>query len=163
MLTSTSGILIDHVPSLTDVYKGLSARELFTQTFNTNVIGTACLTEACVPLLRKSEFPRLVFVSSIMGSLSMATDKSTLYYNIDYKAYDSSKAAVNMLALNYARIFDGHGLVNVACPGLVKTKLTNHLMGESPEVGAQRIVELATLGKGGPTATFSKREGDVPW
>jgi NAD(P)-dependent dehydrogenase (short-subunit alcohol dehydrogenase family) len=164
VLVNNAGILIDYVPGLTDAYKDLSTRELFTHTFSTNVIGTACLTEACLPLLRKSEFARLVFVSSRMGSLSLSTDKSTMYYNIDYKAYDSSKAAVNMLALNYARILEGDGaLVNVACPGLVKTKLTNMLMGESPELGAKRIVELATAAKGGLTGTFSDLHGEVPW
>lgn len=158
VLINNAGILIDHD-------KSLSTRELFTQTFNTNVIGTACLTEACLPLLRKSNFARLVFVSSRMGSLSLSTDKETLYYNIDYKSYDSSKAAVNMLALNYARILDDAGaLVNVACPGLVKTKLTgNHPLGTSTDAGAQRIVQLATLEKGGPTATFSDIQGGIPW
>ena len=100
VLINNAAILIDYVPGLTDECKDLSTRDLFNQTLGTNVTGTACLTEACLPLLRKSELPRVVFVSSIMGSLSKTTDKSTNWYNIDYKAYDCSKAAVNMLALN---------------------------------------------------------------
>ena len=165
VLINNAGILLDHVPGVIEAHKDLSVRELFSQTFSTNVIGVACLTEACLPLLRKSEVPRLVFVSSRMGSLSEATNKSTSFYSMDYKAYDSSKAALNMLALNYARILDDDGaMVNAVCPGLVKTKLTNnHPWGSSTELGAQRIVELATASKGGPTATFSDREGSVPW
>lgn len=157
VLINNAGVLLD--------WNGLSTRELFNQTFITNVVGTVCLTEACLPLLRKSVVPRLVFVSSRMGSLAVATDKSTPFYSIDYKAYDSSKAALNMLALNYARILEGDGaLVNAVCPGLVKTKLTGfHSMGSSTELGAQRIVELATAVKGGPTATFSDRDGGIPW
>lgn len=118
-----------------------------------------------MPLLRKSDLPRLVFVSSRMGSLSEATNKSTSFYSMDYKAYDSSKAALNMLALNYARILDDDGaMVNVVCPGLVKTKLTNDTpWGSSTELGAKRIVDLATASKGDQTATFSDREGSVPW
>jgi NAD(P)-dependent dehydrogenase (short-subunit alcohol dehydrogenase family) len=54
-------------------------------------------------------------------------------------------------------------MVNAVCPGLVRTKLVKHLIGDAPEVGAERIVELATSGKGGPTATFSDRHGVVPW
>ncbi|KAF2099003.1 NAD(P)-binding protein [Rhizodiscina lignyota] len=167
VLINNAGILIDRV-SKSDVAEGhkqLSTRELFTQTFNTNVIGTACLTEACLPLLRKSDFARLVFVSSRMGSLTLSTNKETPYYSIDYKVYDSSKAALNMLALNYARILDDVGAkVNAACPGLVQTKLTNyHAWGTSTELGAQRIVQLATCGKDGPTATFSDRDGSIPW
>jgi len=165
VLINNAGILLDYVPGLTDAYKSLSTRDLFNQTFSTNIIGVACLTEACLPLLRKSELPRLVFVSSRMGSLSEATNKSTMFYSLDYKAYDASKAALNMLALNYARILDNDGaMVNVACPGLVKTKLTNdHPYGSSTELGAQRIVQLATASKGGPTATFSDRDGSIPW
>jgi NAD(P)-dependent dehydrogenase (short-subunit alcohol dehydrogenase family) len=86
-----------------------------------------------------------------------------MWYPTDYKSYDSSKAATNMLAVNYARILNGKGLVNVVCPGLVKTNLTKFLMGETPEVGAQRVVEMATLEKGGPTATYSNLHGVVPW
>ncbi len=162
VLINNAGILLDRVREGTEQ---LSTRELFSQTFGTNVIGTACLTEACLPLLRKSDFARLVFVSSRMGSLELSTNKETLYYNIDYKAYDSSKAALHMLALNYARILNDTGaLVNVACPGLVQTKLTNyHAWGTSTDVGAQRIVELATAEKGGPTATFSDKDGSIPW
>jgi NAD(P)-dependent dehydrogenase (short-subunit alcohol dehydrogenase family) len=165
VLINNAGILLDRPPESTDAHDRLSTRELFSLTFTTNVIGTACLTEACLPLLRKSDFARLVFVSSRMGSLAESKNKETIYYKIDYKAYDSSKAAVNMLALNYARILDDTGaLVNVACPGLVQTKLTNyHAWGTSTDVGAQRIVQLATAVKGDPTATFSDRDGIIPW
>jgi NAD(P)-dependent dehydrogenase (short-subunit alcohol dehydrogenase family) len=165
VLVNNAGILLDRAPEATEAHKHLSTRELFSLTFSTNVIGTACLTEACLPLLRKSDFARLVFVSSRMGSLSESTNKETLYYNIDYMSYDSSKAALNMLALNYARILEDTGaLVNVACPGLVQTKLSKyHPWGTSTDVGARRIVELATAVKGGPTATFSDRDGSIPW
>jgi NAD(P)-dependent dehydrogenase (short-subunit alcohol dehydrogenase family) len=69
VLIKNTGILLDYIAAETEPDKQLSTRELFSQTFNTNVIGTACLTEACLPLLPKSEFARLVFVSSRMGSL----------------------------------------------------------------------------------------------
>lgn len=165
VLINNAGTLLDAVPGLPEENKNLTTRELFNKTYDTNVTGTAVLTEAFVPLLRKSENPRIVFVSSRMGSVSETTNKSAPYYNIDYKSYDCSKAALNMLALKYARILEPEGaLVNVACPGLVQTKLTGmHPYGSSTELGAKRIVELATLAKGGFTATFSDRDGIVPW
>lgn len=102
-----------------------------------------------------------------MGSLFEAMNKDGHYgfYTPDYTAYDSSKAALNMLALNYARILQEDGaMVNVVCPGLVQTKLNGfHPYGSSVELGAQRIVELAIAEKGGRTATFSDRKGSVPW
>ena len=161
VLVNNAGILLDGK----EESKGLTTRELFDRTFTTNVVGAAVLTEACLPLLWKSPSPRLVFVSSRMGSLILSTDKSTPYYSTDYKSYDASKAALNMLALNYARILDGTGaMVNVACPGLVKSKLTGFLpCGLSTEEGAEHIVKLATQADGGPTAQFSDRSGLIPW
>lgn len=158
-------VLINNAGILLDTTKGLTTRQLFTQTFSTNVIGTACLTEAFLPLLRKSALPRIIFVSSRMGSITVSTDESTFFYNIDYKSYDASKAALNMLAVNYARILkDQGGMANAVCPQLIKTKLNGFMeMAQPPEVGAIRIVELATSGKGGPTATFSDKDGPIPW
>jgi NAD(P)-dependent dehydrogenase (short-subunit alcohol dehydrogenase family) len=65
VLINNAGVVLD--------YNGLSPLELFTQTLSTNVTGTDCLTEACLPLLRKSKLPRVVFVSSLMGSVSWFT------------------------------------------------------------------------------------------
>jgi NAD(P)-dependent dehydrogenase (short-subunit alcohol dehydrogenase family) len=163
VLVNNAGIILDKA-SFVEV-PDLSTRELFEKTFQTNVFGAACLTEALLPLLRKSSSPRVVFVSSIMGSLQMSTNPSVPWYQRDYKAYDASKAAANILAVNYARILaDVGGKVNAACPGLVSTSMTGHNpMGTSTEVGAQRIVELATLESDGPTATFSNRDGPLPW
>jgi NAD(P)-dependent dehydrogenase (short-subunit alcohol dehydrogenase family) len=159
-LINNAGILIDGKDP------NQSTRDLFMETFTTNVIGTAVLTETLLPLLRKSSNPNLVFVSSRMGSLHQATVKDTMFYSVDYKAYDSSKAALNMLALNYARILeDVGGKVNVACPQLVKTNLTGWTdYGITPEMGAERIVELATMKmEDKVNRTFSDRDGPIAW
>ncbi|GKT91478.1 short-chain dehydrogenase family protein [Colletotrichum tofieldiae] len=160
VLVNNAGILIDLSP---DAFT--STRDLFRKTFETNVFGTAVLSEAALSLLLKAEYPRIVFVSSVMGSLEASLDKKTPFYNIDYKAYDASKAAVNILAANYARLLkDAGGASNAVCPGLVRTKLTGYNdYGAPVEVGAKRIVELATAGPEGPTGTFSNREGPIPW
>ncbi|KAF5667133.1 short chain dehydrogenase family [Fusarium heterosporum] len=160
-------VLINNAGVMRDGHKDLTTWKRFEETFTTNVIGTGCLTEGLLPLLRKAKAgpPRIIFVTSIMGSLTKATDTSTMYYNIDYKAYDASKAAVNMLMLNFGRDMDEvGGKVNSVCPGLVKTALTNfHDYGTTPEVGAERIVELATNANAdGPTKTISDRNGEIP-
>jgi len=65
-------------------------------------------------------------VTSTMGSINVSLDKTMFFYSADYKVYDSSKAAVNMLAVNYARVLaDKEAYVNLACPGLVSTSMTN--------------------------------------
>lgn len=160
ILINNAGILLDNKDPT------MSTHTLFTKTLTTNVIGTAVLTESLLPLLRAAKAPRVIFVSSRMGSLHQATVKDTMFYATDYKAYDASKAAVNMLALNYARILeDVDGRVNVVCPGLVSTNLTGYTgYGATPEVGATRIVELATVeDKEVPNRTFSDRDGEIAW
>ena len=149
----------------------LPTRELWTRTFATNVVGTACVVEALLPLLRKAEHgrgPRVVFVSTSMSSLANALDKGQLYYGLNGAAYITSKTAVNMLALQYAkRLGDVGGKVNVACPGLVNTDLTMFAYegAKTPEQGAEYIVKLATDAEEvrGRNGTFGSSEGDYPW
>jgi NAD(P)-dependent dehydrogenase (short-subunit alcohol dehydrogenase family) len=160
-------VLINNAGVLLDLHQDLTTWDLFQKTFTTNVIGTGCLTVGLLPLLRKAKAgpPRIIFVTSVMGSLEKATDPTTIYYNIDYKSYDASKAAVNMLMFNFARELDDvGGKVNSVCPGLVKTALVNyHELGTTTEVGAERIVELATnVSPDGPTKTISDRNGELP-
>lgn len=160
VLINNAGILVNH-------HQGLSTWGLFTKKFTASVISTAALTEGLVPLLQKAKTgpPRIVFVTSIMGSLERSADKTTLYYPTDYKAYDVSKAATSMLTLNYGRNLDDvGGKDNCVCLGYVKTALTDsNEYCHSPEVGAERIVEFATIGEDRPTGTFSDRNGPLPW
>ncbi|KAF5486337.1 Short-chain dehydrogenase/reductase ATR10 [Colletotrichum fructicola] len=160
VLVNNAGVALDTKP---DAF--VSTRDLFSKTFNTNVFGTAALTEAALPLLQKGNHPRVIFLSSTMGSLEVSGNPDTFFYNNDYKAYDASKAAVNMLAVNYSRILKPFGGVsNAVCPGLVKTKMNGFMeAGEPVEVGAERVIQLATAAPGGPSGTFSNREGAIPW
>ncbi|KAL4928801.1 uncharacterized protein BDV17DRAFT_281860 [Aspergillus undulatus] len=144
-----------------------STWDLYTKTFTPNVFGTGVLTDELLPLLRRAKAtpPTIIFVSSIMGSVSGSFDSSTFWYPVDYKVYDASKAAVNILTANYHRILGPEGgKVNSVCPGLVKSNLTGFSeYGETTETGATRIVELATAGKDGESGTFTNRDGAVPW
>ncbi|KAE8367929.1 hypothetical protein BDV27DRAFT_142442 [Aspergillus caelatus] len=158
-------ILVNNAGTAVDHRSDLSVRENLSMTFDTNVFGTAVLTDALLDLLRQSTAPRVVFVSSSLGSLALSNDENWPYYHMISKSYKSSKAAVNMLVLHYSRALrDANGLVNSVCPGLVKTKMNGYAEdGVTPDVGARRIVELALVGADGPTATFSDRDGSIPW
>ncbi|KAM7190176.1 NAD(P)-binding protein [Rhypophila sp. PSN 637] len=170
VLVNNAGILLDnfyHKPA--SEFDTLSPRELYTKTFESNTIGPAILTEELLPLLEKSSKPdqgrpsRIVFVSSIMGSLTVSKDESTAWYNNEATAYDSSKAAVNMLAVNFARrLKTVGGLSNAVCPGYRATRLTGGY-GGSVEDGAKAIVRMATLGKDGVSGKFVNDEGEIPW
>ncbi|KAK4210882.1 hypothetical protein QBC37DRAFT_428048 [Rhypophila decipiens] len=170
VLVNNAGVLLDnffHKPA--SEFETLSPRELYTKTFESNTIGPAILTEELLPLLEKSSKPdqgrpsRIVFVSSIMGSLTISGDTTTAWYNNEATAYDASKAAVNMLAVNFARrLKPVGGLSNAVCPGLRATRLTSGY-GGSVEDGAKKIVEMATLVKGAVSGKFVNEEGDIPW
>jgi NAD(P)-dependent dehydrogenase (short-subunit alcohol dehydrogenase family) len=164
-LVNNAGLLLDNFFNEPDY--AYSTRELFDQTFAINVTGTAVLTEKLLPLLRRATHapPRVVFVTSRLGSLAVATDTTTPFYNSESKAYDASKAAVNMLMLNFNRILkDVGGRVNAVCPGLVSTRLTRfNEYATAPEDGARQVVKMATVGSDGPTGTVSDFQGEVPF
>ncbi|KAJ4424372.1 hypothetical protein N0V82_000891 [Gnomoniopsis sp. IMI 355080] len=164
----------------TDALKAL--RKAYSQILNTNVSATAVLTEALLPLLRKADRPgpRVVFVGSEAGSLARTRAGARLDLDdapcendaVKNKAYRASKAAVSMLGVGYAReLRDVGGLVNVVCPGFTATRMTEPAGAEllaayagTPELAAQRIVEMATLGEDSHvTATFSDRHGEIAW
>ncbi|KAI1080671.1 short-chain dehydrogenase [Whalleya microplaca] len=160
-LVNNAGVLLETDPAAAS----LTLRQRLEATMATNLFGQADVTEAVWHLLLRAADapPRVVFVSSRMGSLVVAQDKGFRFYEGDFRAYDCSKAALNMLALNYGRMMDGvDGMVNCVCPGVVNTKVSGW-QGATPEVGAERIVQMATLGKGGPTKTYSDRNGWIPW
>ncbi|OHF00795.1 hypothetical protein CORC01_03869 [Colletotrichum orchidophilum] len=99
----------------------------FRRTLDTNVIGALSVTEAFLPLLKKAAHtpPRLVFVSSSMGSIAHAADPSSPYYSPHVTEYRVSKAALNMLLTVYAARLKPDGfMVHGADPGLCATNFT---------------------------------------
>ena len=143
---------------------GASLRSVFRDTFDVNVFGLACLTEAMAPLLAKAAHPRVVNVSSGLGSLALATDPASPYAAVKPPAYNSSKSAVNMLTVIYAARFREQGIkVNAADPGYCSTDLNNHSGPRTPAQGAIAAVRLATLDDAGPTGGYFDEAGPVPW
>jgi NAD(P)-dependent dehydrogenase (short-subunit alcohol dehydrogenase family) len=130
--------------------------------FETNVLGVIAVTEAVLPLLRLSDAPRIVNVSSSAGSLAAISD----FANADPIAlgYVPSKTAVTALTLMYARGLVAEGiLVNAVCPGFVATDLNGFRGVRTPEQGARQAVRMATIPADGPTGTFTDEDGPVAW
>jgi NAD(P)-dependent dehydrogenase (short-subunit alcohol dehydrogenase family) len=128
--------------------------------FETNVFGVITVTDAFLPLLRESAHPRIVNVSSSVGSLTdMFAHESPIAV-----AYPPSKAALNAVTLQYAKALKDTAVkVNVVCPGYCDTDLNNHTGYRTPAQGARIAVEMATLGDDGPTGSFYDDEGVVAW
>lgn len=129
----------------------------------TNVLGVIRVTNAMLPLLRRSASPRIVNMSSSVGSLTLQADPNIQIGPI-MAAYAPSKTFLNAVTVQYARQFAGTNiLINAACPGLVATDFTGFHGPRTPEQGAAIAIRLATLPDDGPTGSFFEDDGVVPW
>jgi NAD(P)-dependent dehydrogenase (short-subunit alcohol dehydrogenase family) len=129
----------------------------------TNVIGVIQVTNAMLPLLRRSASPRIVNMSSSVGSLTRQADPSGETGPIAV-AYAPSKTFLNAVTLQYAReLRDTNILINAGCPGYTATDLNGFRGVRTPEQGAAIAIQLATLPDGGPTGGFFEDAGVVPW
>lgn len=124
-------------------------------TFDTNFFGLVAVTQAFLPLLKKSPAGRIVNLSSILGSISEHADVNSPIYPARLIGYDASKAAVNMFTVELAQELKGTSLkVNSAHPGWVKTDMGG--AGAPMEIvdGAKTSVALATLPPEGPSGGY---------
>ena len=129
----------------------------------TNVLGVVRVTNAMLPLLRRSASPRIVMMSSGVGSLTRQTDPDGEVGPIS-AAYAPSKTMLNAVLIQYAKELRGTNiLINAACPGYVATDLNGHRGTRTPEQGAAIAIRLATLPDDGPTGGFFEDAGVVPW
>jgi NAD(P)-dependent dehydrogenase (short-subunit alcohol dehydrogenase family) len=131
--------------------------------FDTNVIGLVRVTQAALPLLEPSENPVVVNVSSALGSFWAVTNPERRQFHFPSIVYGSSKAAVSMLTVQYAKTFPGIKF-NAVEPGFTATDLTPFSgAGQPVEMGAKVIVRMATIGPDGPTGTFQEGDGELAW
>ncbi len=120
-----------------------------------NTIGPLRVTQALLPLLRRSAAARIVMMSSGLGSISDTTDMASLIWSVDAAGYSASKAALNMLTVKLAKALLTDGIkVNAADPGYTATDLNGYSGTRTVEEAATIAVGLATLGPLGPTGGF---------
>lgn len=132
------------------------------EVFETNVFGPVRVTNAFLPLLRQSDHPRIVMVSSGVGTIAMVTDPKWSGLLPPALGYPSTKAALNMLTVMYAGEL-GEMKVNAVDPGYTATDLNGHSGFQTVTEGTDAIVAVATAGPDGPTGGFFDRTGAAPW
>ncbi len=132
--------------------------------FETNVFGAWRMVIAFVPLLRKSDHPRIVNVSSGAGSFADPVFGLGVHPAI-YTSYGLSKLALNGLTVKLHRQLNPEGiLVNSVCPGFVATAPGLDEMGARPVAdAAPGIVWAATLQDGGPSGGFFRDGKPLAW
>ncbi|NUR89068.1 MAG: SDR family oxidoreductase [Nonomuraea sp.] len=160
ILVNNAGIALqqdDPSPSGTDA-------DAMRRTYETNVFGVVTVTNAMLPLLRASQAGRIVNVTSELGSIALTSDPDNPLYAFNFMAYNSSKTALNMITVSYAKeLKDTPIKVNAANPGYCATDLNGGQGFRTPAQGAAIAVELATLGADGPTGAYLQDEGGLPW
>ncbi|WP_432718012.1 SDR family NAD(P)-dependent oxidoreductase [Staphylococcus equorum] len=134
------------------------------QLYNTNVFGVVRMMNHFIPLLEKSKQPVVVNVSSGLGSFGMVSNLNKEESKVNALAYSSSKSAVTMLTVQYAKALVDMQ-INAADPGSTNTDLVGDFSNNAKSVkkGTDAIVELATIDENGPTGTFINNEGTMPW
>ncbi|MFF3226929.1 SDR family NAD(P)-dependent oxidoreductase [Nocardia suismassiliense] len=149
---------VDQIPSTVDL-------SMVRKVFEINVFGVIAVTNAMLPLLRRSSAPRIVNVASHAASLTLFSDPDGPFAALlPSAAYSPSKSALLSLTVNYANELRKDGiLVNAVAPGYVDTDSNNHTGFLTVEQGAAILVRMATLGADGTTGGFFSEDGPVPW
>jgi NAD(P)-dependent dehydrogenase (short-subunit alcohol dehydrogenase family) len=167
VLVNNAGISLDTGAPVTE-----ADVEVFRHTYETNVFGVVLVTNAFLPVLRRSAHPRIVNLSSGTGSLTWSTGPNPQF---DYQAagtgsgaaYRSSKTALNALTVFYAQALAADGVkVNALAPGLRATNLNPQAAaaGGDPAEAAAGAVRLALLPDDGATGQLFSWDGTVvPW
>jgi NAD(P)-dependent dehydrogenase (short-subunit alcohol dehydrogenase family) len=138
--------------------------DLLHKVFETNFFAQVALTNALLPLIRKSEAGRIVNLSSILGSLALHADPKSPIYHAKSFAYDASKTALNAYTVHLAyELRDTKIKVNSAHPGWVKTDMGGEQAPMELSEGAKTSAALATLPDDGPTGGYFHLGKPLPW
>ncbi|MFY1659157.1 SDR family NAD(P)-dependent oxidoreductase [Micromonospora sp. WMMD1274] len=131
--------------------------------FDTNAVGIVRVTEAALPLLRRSSNPTVVTVSSSAGSFWAVNNPDRPEYHLTSPLYSASKSAATMITVQYAKSQPGIRF-NAVEPGYTATDLTAAIGGgRTPAESARTVVRLATLPPDGPTGTLQDDSGLLSW
>ncbi|KAL4894585.1 hypothetical protein BDV59DRAFT_175758 [Aspergillus ambiguus] len=143
-------------------------RDELLDTLNTNAASPVIVTEEFLPLLQKSQDPRIINVTSRLGSINERADPNGQYYTVLCEAYRMSKAALNMATVcMYAAYKTWGAKVWAFCPGHVVSNLTGEegrkqriAMGlDSSETSAQGILEIVEGQRDAEVGLFLQRRG----
>jgi NAD(P)-dependent dehydrogenase (short-subunit alcohol dehydrogenase family) len=151
VLINNAGIYPDQGVSILDV-----TRDRMVETFQTNTFGPIEVTQAFLPLLRKSSEARVINVSSGYGQLDGLSP--------GVPSYCLSKLALNGVTIMLAQALRSDQIaVNSVCPGWVRTDMGGADADRSVEEGADTIVWLASEAPATLTGKFFRDRAEIPW
>ena len=133
------------------------------RSFDTNAVGVLRVTEAALPLLNKSPNPTVMTISSSAGSFWAVSNPDRPEYGLRAPLYSASKAAANMLMVQYAKAYPSIKFVALE-PGTTATDLTAGMgIGRPPAESARVVVQVATAGRNSLTGTLQDEYGELAW
>lgn len=142
---------------------------VFRAVFETNFFGVIEVTQAFIDLMQTAPEPRIVNVTSGLGSLTLHNDPSWKHFAVKPSAYVASKAALNAYTIVLTHSLTGTPFkVNAVDPGYTATDFNNHSGPGTVPDAAARVVKAATLDADGPTGQFFSDDnvpetGISPW
>ncbi|RYX98089.1 MAG: SDR family oxidoreductase [Comamonadaceae bacterium] len=165
VLVNNAGVHLEGEPGSPPPYTASTVPEkILRDTFETNFLAPVAVTQALLPLLRKSKAGRIVNLSSILGSLTLQSDPASPIYDFKATAYDSSKTALNAFTVQLAyELRNSTVKVNSAHPGWVQTSMGGSAAPMNVADGAKTSVLLATLPESGANGGFFHMGDALPW
>ncbi|MFB8280052.1 SDR family NAD(P)-dependent oxidoreductase [Nocardia colli] len=145
-----------------EIGAGVVTADMMRTVFETNVFGVVRVTHAFLPLLQRSAAAVVVNVSSGLASLANVATPGAPAYFYPGVAYPASKAAVNMVTVQYAKAFP-EMRINAVEPGYTATDLNGHRGTQTVQEGAEIIVRMAQVQPDGPTGGYFDASGTLPW
>jgi len=132
--------------------------QLMTQ-FAVNAVGPWLLSRALLPQLRRATNPRIVNVTSQIGSMEVS---QRIGRDVGYAV---SKAALNMFTVKLAARLHDDGIVVIALhPGFLRTDMGGAAAATEPDDAAREIVTLVDELTIDDTGTFRRSDGSIhPW
>lgn len=157
VLVNNAGIMLEHNFKV----GGVPASD-WKKTFDVNFFGVVNVTNAFLPHLERSDAPRIVNLSAILGSL---TEISKPQMKIWIRAsYSASKAALNAYTVSLAQEKTGTNFkINAAHPGWAKTDMGGPQALMTAEKGVKTVIQLATLDADGPNGGFFHVGKQLNW
>ena len=130
----------------------------------TNFIGALAVTRAMLPLLLAAPAPRVVNVSSALGSLAVNGDRTSPFFTSRLLGYNASKAALNLLTVQLDAEYRERGLTAFSVsPGFAKTDLLGGIGDITAEEGAAVVAGAVLDPSTAAAGRHLSADGDIPW
>ncbi len=138
--------------------------EAVRRVLDVNFFGVLAVTQAMLPLVRKSAAGRIVMITSGLGSITWNADPKWPFAAVKLLGYNGSKAILNMMTVQLAwELRDTAIKVNTVNPGYTATDMNGNRGTQTLEEGAAEAFRQALAPDDAPTGGFFETGGVVPW